>query len=364
MCITRFPDDSVNPDYVTQLDKENGNYLPKGGIYGYGMNHEVNQIIDVNTFNPYIFFSRLYIFVDKELRKYGNVESLYDNNHYINYQNTINGFIGNQEWILHEFEKRTNEKPHVGDCVIFIKEEVKEYQPNYNDHIKIWDGSFFNAFQYRPKEIDEFGVYPPNIVINDYPHSEYFKYSTGHKYVQFKFTDRTYTQLPTKEKINLWRTDDGWTIVSFSDFTDKIFSGRYKIQKQEIPIYKFRFETNQYGRGTVAEEPLTEVYNTFLMLNLQDIKSSLESDLINDYERLKELVKDYETENGTDSNYYKFVLKHLSENVTPGVIKRILSELPESSKILINPIDTHIINTNVQSLKIYIDGKIVKLHDF
>jgi hypothetical protein len=307
----RFPDDSLNPDYVVQLDKSSGDIL--------STNLSESKSNDI-FFNPYIFFSKPFRFYDKE--GYKLFKRLY--------------FMANidDNKIMKIFEKHTKEKLRVGDVLIFTERES-------GMHERIFDGK---RFLHIPSVYNNqtWKYYISNIIFkNNIPHNNYFQYSIECQLLSYsldvKFDEPKIVHITPL--YNIWQMKSGWKLVVFSDFMNNILSGEYKI-KTGTPELIFVSSYNSWING------LKQNIDIFRAENINRGAPMITDNVYDFYFKplMEKMVQIYDEK----------------ENKIYNNIKKI-----RSSKILIESINQSVIRKNLNEIKdVIIDGKTVSFHNF
>jgi hypothetical protein len=197
----RLKDDSVDVDYIIELDKKNGNILPEV-TYDEKNGKEVHLLlpylkVNETIFNPYTFFSQSFTKIVKDRR-------------------TGDAFVRVVEKLLSD----SSVKLYLGVEAMINNNNQSQYYGCVADST------------HAPISLSS------DILINNYPHSRYFEYSTRFISVNYSLnTKKTIQHIYEGKNYNIWLTNDKWFIITFSVFMKNILNN--EIQHQNDKPIKF-----------------------------------------------------------------------------------------------------------------------------
>jgi hypothetical protein len=322
----RFPDGSVDPDYVVQLDANSGKILQCTKYYKKRNN---------DFFDPYIFFSELYIFDDAAFEK-AIKGYIWERNNVFNelfeFSNsifTIGEKKDNISIISDSFKKYTGKEICNSDVLMcFI--DSKEFKENkYFINGLIYNEGFVQ-FEDKPDSENVNISIHRSIAINKYPHSRYFQYSTPCISVNYiiHFTEKI-TKIHSGTFYNVFQMWDGWRIITFSSFMEKFLT--YKYAHNIHPTIKFNSNCKAWFNELIT---CVDEYNkdAYVVLHPYDVKC---------YKPMMDNVSN--------------VLNDLGEEKFKDEIE---SHFKQSSKILIESTNARLFNGNISNFgEIKVDEK-------
>jgi hypothetical protein len=302
------------------------------------IHYESNKRLDIqycnerkdDFFDPYIFFSELYVFNDQKIENevnsylYGFESHFFMTNiHFVNYISTFT-------------EKHAKRKLRNGDVVMFFDTKKDTlYFPKLSNSSLMYQNKNLYKFSKKHDSISKgTSLNESVVIINNYPHSRYFEYSTEFISVNYLINfDEPIKKIYSGIFYNVFLMSDGWRIITFSNIMDKYLSLKNKRENRYKYSLKFMSSSKAW-------------FNELL-------KSRY---LYNYNKNVSHMLPEYNVK------YYKPMMEHITKAFQELGEEKIKEEIEfrftQSSKVLIEPLSSRILFDNVISFgSIFIDNR-------